>query len=124
MFRKILSAFLVTVFLEFLMAVPAEAVIHHISIGDFFFSPTKTVVARGDTVQWTVVSGLTHSTTSDVGSPRTWDSGPMGVGGYVLSDLQWGEYWSISISLFGSPLTMQDTIFTDTCFDQHAWRCQ
>lgn len=57
-----------------LLANPATAVIHEINIGNFFFSPTKTTVAPGDTVRWTMVSGISHTTTSEVSSPKSWDS--------------------------------------------------
>ena len=55
----------------------SRATIHNIDVGNFFFSPTGTVVQPGDTVRWTRVSG-THTTTSEVGSPKSWDSGIMG----------------------------------------------
>ncbi len=56
-----------------LLSGSAAATIHHIDVGNFFFSPTNTVVSPGDTVRWTSVSG-THTTTSEVSSPKFWDS--------------------------------------------------
>ena len=61
----------------------ANATIHEIQVGNFFFSPLNTVVTQGDTVRWVLVTG-THSTTSDGSSPKAWDSGISGVAGVLL----------------------------------------
>ncbi|MCH9031851.1 MAG: CHRD domain-containing protein, partial [candidate division Zixibacteria bacterium] len=55
----------------------AHSTIHHVNAGSFFFAPTKTLVSPGDTVRWTNVSGgfIQHTTTSDGGSPKAWNSG-------------------------------------------------
>jgi plastocyanin len=63
-------------FAAYVSASPAAAVIHDIDIGNFFFSPLKTVVNQGDTVRWTLLEGV-HTTTSDPSSPKQWDSGIM-----------------------------------------------
>jgi len=57
----------------------AFATIHQINIINFAFTPTKTLVVPGDTVRWTLVQGV-HTTTSDLGSPKMWDSGVLGLG--------------------------------------------
>jgi len=51
------------------------------SIISFAFQPASIPIAFGDTVTWTNNSGGTaHTTTSDVGSPDTWDSGTLSNG--------------------------------------------
>ncbi len=57
-----------------------NATIHTISVGNFFFSPTKTTVQQGDTVRWNFTSVTQHTSTSDASSPKAWDSGLMGSG--------------------------------------------
>jgi len=59
-----------------LLSASAFATIHDIDIVNFAFQPPKTMVSFGDTVRWTLQSGV-HTTTSDVTSPKTWDSGTM-----------------------------------------------
>jgi len=60
-----------------LAVAPSHATIRSIQVGNFFFSPSNTVVNPGDTVRWIKVSvGFTaHTTTSVLGSPKTWNSG-------------------------------------------------
>lgn len=60
----------------------AEGVIHNITVGNSFFSPPGTTVQPGDTVRWTWAGGIPHSTTSDVSSPKSWNSGITSVGGF------------------------------------------
>ena len=67
-------AFSLAVLIVLLAVGPLHATVHSINVSSFMFSPTKTVVNPGDTVRWTLVSGI-HTTTSDVGSPKIWDSG-------------------------------------------------
>jgi len=58
------------------MALPrmAEATIRNINVVNFAFSPPNTIANVGDTIRWAFVSAV-HTTTSDLGSPKTWDSG-------------------------------------------------
>lgn len=72
----------VSVVLLFSMQI-ANATVHTVNVGTFFFSPANDTVDPGDTVHWVLVSGL-HTTTSSVGSTKTWDSGLLGGGGYEL----------------------------------------
>lgn len=70
--------------LLYIAVVPANATIHTIDVGDSFFSPLKTVVQWGDTVQWNWVGSFPHSTTSDAGSSKTWDSGIQSSGSFSM----------------------------------------
>jgi len=70
-----LFTFVLTVLIVLLAARPLNATVHNISVGSFFFSPSKTVVSPGDTVRWTMVQGIIHTSTSVIGSPKTWNSG-------------------------------------------------
>ncbi|MDH3890273.1 MAG: CHRD domain-containing protein [candidate division Zixibacteria bacterium] len=77
LYRK--AAFLAAILLAvFAFSNSVHATIHHIDVGNFFFAPTGTTVAPGDTVRWTFVGG-SHTTTSEVTSPKAWDSGIMPV---------------------------------------------
>ncbi len=76
---RMLGVFLLPVIFIAVLTNSAAAVIHNISIGNFFFSPTNTTVNPGDTVRWTMVGGIIHTTTSDIGSPKSWNSGDMSV---------------------------------------------
>jgi len=64
-----------------LLAGAARATIHDITIGNNFFSPLGATIQHGDTVRWTWVGGVPHSTTSDASSAKTWDSGVTSLGG-------------------------------------------
>ncbi|MDH4033007.1 MAG: hypothetical protein OEV80_04325, partial [candidate division Zixibacteria bacterium] len=70
LYRK--AAFLAAILLAvFAFSNSVHATIHHIDVGNFFFAPTGTTVAPGDTVRWTFVGG-SHTTTSEVTSPKAW----------------------------------------------------
>lgn len=71
-----LRALGVVLLILFTLSPLVHATVHNINIGNFFYSPTGTVVNYGDTVQWTLVGG-THTTTSDATSRKYWDSGTM-----------------------------------------------
>ncbi|MFZ1682623.1 MAG: thrombospondin type 3 repeat-containing protein [Candidatus Zixiibacteriota bacterium] len=58
----------------FVVAPQSGATVHSINISNFAFSPTHTIAATGDTITWKLVSGI-HTTSSDVTSPKFWDSG-------------------------------------------------
>lgn len=60
-----------------LLPVSLLATILNITINDNFFAPLNTIVTQGDTVRWTYVGGLPHTTTSDPASPLLWNSGMM-----------------------------------------------
>jgi plastocyanin len=66
------------------LAIPAEAVVHEVTIGNNFFAPKNTVVQPGDIVRWTWVGGVPHSTTSDGTSPKAWDSGITSMAGFTF----------------------------------------
>ncbi len=61
----------------------ANATIHIVTVGNFSFSPPSVTVDPGDTVRWVLSIGL-HTTTSDLSSPKSWDSGVLGAGGFNL----------------------------------------
>ncbi|MFH2056741.1 MAG: PQQ-dependent sugar dehydrogenase, partial [bacterium] len=61
----------------------AHATIHDIDIVNFAFTPPNTVVSPGDTVRWTLQAGF-HTSTSDIGAPKTWDSGTMSTVGQTF----------------------------------------
>lgn len=91
----------------------ADAVIHQVDVGNFFFSPAKTVVNPGDTVRWTVVGGV-HTSTSENDSPKSWNSGTLTNGmsymvQFVLADGPGPFPYLCSFH----PLTMMDTIFME-----------
>ncbi len=112
--RRITSklAILLLALSTLLTAIPAQAVIHNIDVGNFFFSPTKTQVCPGDTVRWTWVGGV-HSTTSDPSSPKTWDSGTSGTNGHTfeLEFLAGDGPGPFPYHCSVHALTMKDTIF-------------
>lgn len=105
-------------------AFPAQAVIHNVTVGNNFFSPLKTTVNPGDTVRWIWAGGIPHSTTSDVSSPKQWDSDITSVPGFsfdvqfVLADGPGPFPYHCTVH----SLTMKDTIFvapvTSCCLDR------
>ena len=70
--------------LVLLTASPSQGAIHNITVGNNFFSPLGTVAQAGDTVRWTWVGGIPHSTTSDPSSPKSWDSGVSSTAGFTF----------------------------------------
>lgn len=56
----------------------SQGTIHNVSMMDAFFTPLNTTVNPGDTVRWTNIGGLVHTSTSDLGF---WNSGNLGPGG-------------------------------------------
>lgn len=110
---KFLRSVLSGALLAILSASLSQATIHDVSILNFQFSPQKTTIVPGDTVRWTVTGGI-HTTTSDVGSPKAWDSGTMSI----------GQSFQVVFTAGDGPgpfpylctvhsLTMFDTIFVD-----------
>ena len=91
----------------------AYSTIHNVDVGNFFFAPTKTVVSPGDTVRWTIVSMITqHTTTSNIGSPKTWNSGLMSIGNsfdvvFTIADGPGPFPYHCAVH----PFSMKDTIF-------------
>jgi len=57
----------------------SHATIHTVNMSGLAFSPLNTVVHYGDTVRWHNVSGV-HTTTSDLSSPKSWNSGTTNAG--------------------------------------------
>ena len=76
-----------TLLVLLLSAAPIEATIHNITISNNFFSPLGTVVDAGDTVRWTWVGGISHNTTSVVGSPKTWASATSSLPGFAFEQV-------------------------------------
>ncbi len=69
-----LNISLLVVGLVLMAAASVGGTIHNIDVWDTYFSPTGTVVMPGDTVRWTLQSGV-HILHSDTSSPKSWDSG-------------------------------------------------
>ncbi|MCB2229508.1 CHRD domain-containing protein [bacterium] len=106
--KRGLHLFLAAVF-ALSMTGSAGATIHEIQVGNFFFSPLKTVVNPGDTVRWTLVSGV-HTTTSTVDSPKQWDSGTLSGSFDVVFEAADGP-GPFPYVCSVHPFTMVDTIF-------------
>jgi len=89
-----------------------DAVIHEIDVGNFFFSPTGTVVSSGDTVRWNFISG-THTSTSTVDSPKAWNSGNQSSGSFdvVFTAADGPGPFPYLCSIH--PTSMKDTIFME-----------
>lgn len=69
-----------TLLLVGILAVPAQATVDTIQVGNFFFAPSVDTVFRGDTVVWVFVGGF-HTTSHDVPAiDRIWDSETLGSG--------------------------------------------
>ena len=100
-------------------AVPVFATKHVVQIGDNFFSPLKTTVQPGDTVRWEWIGSFPHSTTTDVSSPKAWDSGILSGSGnafevsFPASDGSGPFPYHCSVH----SLTMKDTIFIGAPLD-------
>ena len=63
------------------LAASAQATIHQISVSNNQFSPNNVQIAHGDTVRWVRQAGSTsHTTTSDLSSPKEWDSQTLAIG--------------------------------------------
>jgi plastocyanin len=85
------------------LAAAAQAVTE-VQIRDFEFVPAKVVILKGESVKWTNVGQVLHSSTSDTGK---WDSG----------DLSHGQYFEFKFTTTGSfgyhckyHLTMKGTV--------------
>ncbi len=108
--QKSILAAVVTAWTVLVVAGPAVATIHHIDVGNFFFSLSGTVVSPGDTVRWQLVAG-TH-TTAETSSPKFWDSGILSAGApfdvvFTAADGPGSFAYLCTIH----PTTMKDTIF-------------
>lgn len=106
--KRGLYLFLAAVF-ALSIAGSAGATVHEIQVGNFFFNPLKTVVNPGDTVRWTLVSGV-HTTTSTVDSPKQWDSGTLSGSFDVVFEAADGPGPFPYLCTFHQA-TMKDTIF-------------
>lgn len=112
---KLIIALLMAGFV-LMAATSAEGTIHNIDVWDTSFSPTGIVVMPGDTVRWTLQSGV-HVLHSDTGSPKSWDSGLLDAPGQTF-DLVFtyadGPGPFAYLCLYHPT---RDTIFTaDTCY--------
>ncbi len=94
----------------------AHATIRNINVGNFFFTPLHTVANIGDTIQWTFVSGI-HSTTSDVTSPKSWDSGTKSSGTFRIVLTRDDRPGPFPYHCSVHPLMMIDTIFVSPTHD-------
>jgi len=72
-----MNRYLMTMILCLGIAAVGQATIHSISIVGFAFSPPNTIIFQGDTVRWTNLDGVAHTSTSDPGSTDPWDSGTL-----------------------------------------------
>lgn len=59
-------------------ALTAKATVHDISIAGFAFSPTSVTITQGDSVRWTNLDAVNHTSTADTGQSDFWDSGLLG----------------------------------------------
>ncbi len=89
------------------------ATVHHIDIGNFFYSPLGTIVQPGDTVRWTNTAG-SHTSTSEGSSPKIWDSGIIPIGDsfdlvFTVADGTGPFPYLCSVH----PTIMKDTIYMD-----------
>ena len=92
--------------------VSVHSTIHKVSILNFAFVPNKTTVSPGDTVRWTMTVGLIHTTSSVIGSPKSWNSGFMSVGSTFEQVFTAGDGpGPFPYRCNVHPLTMKDTIF-------------
>lgn len=111
--------FLSTFAAVLLFSVTSYGTIHNITIGNNFFSPLGTTVQYGDTVRWSWDGGLPHSSTSDVSSAKSWDSGVSSLAGFsfeiVISAIDGLGSFPYHCSIH--TLTMKDTIWVDNDSD-------
>ena len=99
-----------------LAVAPLQATIHTVSVGNFFFSPTKTQACLGDTIRWTWVGGV-HQVESEHDSPVAFLS-PLNSGAGPTYDLVLGladPTGAYPYHCAVHPLTMIDTIFVSNC---------
>jgi plastocyanin len=102
---------------------PSQAVIVDVTLTDLAIIPDSVVIAPGDTVRWTVVSG-THQLHSDTDSFKSWDSGLLdtpdqtfalpflyadGAGPFFYIDLGYG---------FGGAVRVADTCWATGTFNE------
>ncbi|KAA3637779.1 MAG: hypothetical protein DWP97_00180 [Calditrichaeota bacterium] len=112
MSQKARLFFLIILSVLFLLPVFSHATIHNISIGNNFFSPLGTTIIQGDTVRWTWVGGVPHSTSSVAGSPKFWDSGVSSTAGNTYDVIfTAADGWGPFPYLCSVHPAMVDTIF-------------
>jgi plastocyanin len=117
--RKNLSqAVLLLVSLTVLFSTASQATVHRVNVGNFFFSPLKTVVEPGDTVRWILIAGV-HTSTSLAVSPKIWNSGIL-VDSFDLKFTIADGPGPFPYICTVHPVTMIDTIFMSaTAFNAH-----
>ncbi|MDF1544674.1 MAG: CHRD domain-containing protein [bacterium] len=102
-----------TIFLLCAFSISANAVIHEIEVGSFFFAPVgpdPTVINHGDTVRWTFVGGF-HTSTADGTSPVFWDSGLMSSGSFERQFTAADGFGPFPYHCTPHSATMFDTIY-------------
>ena len=89
--------------------------VHHVRVGDFYFAPAKTQVNPGDTVIWVYENGLSHTTTSDLSSPKSWSSPSLATAGDNFQVVFTGGDGPGPFPYHCAvhPLTMLDTVFVN-----------
>lgn len=90
----------------------SKATNHTITVADFTFTPPKTHVQLNDSVIWVWAGTFSHSTTSAVGSGKTWDSGLKTSGRYGIKITAADGPGSFPYLCTLHP-SMKDTIFLD-----------
>jgi plastocyanin len=90
------------------------ASVHHIRVGDEFFSPANTLVNQGDQVIWAWQNGL-HNTASDPSSAKSWTSPNLSTTGhnFQLTFTAGDGPGPFPYHCDFHPLTMLDTIFVN-----------
>ena len=83
MFRLIIACLAVIVLYTIFTPLTAEAVIHNVNMSGTSFTPSTVTVNYGDTVRWTLVSGI-HNTISYPASAKSWNSGTMSTPGQTF----------------------------------------
>lgn len=90
----------------------SRAANHVITISDFAFNPTKQHVQLNDSVIWVWAGAFTHSTTSDIGSGKTWGSGNKSSGRFGIKIIAADGAGPFPYHCNLHP-SMKDTVFLD-----------
>jgi plastocyanin len=91
----------------------SQAANHTITVADFSFSPPKTHVQVNDSVIWVWAASFSHTSTSDVGSGKTWGSAIQSTGRYGIKITSADGPGPFPYHCTVHALTMKDTIFVD-----------
>lgn len=72
---------------------PSQAATEIVIVKDMAFTPATVTIPAGGTVIWKFEDAIQHSSTSDAGSPKAWDSSILGAGAtYTVRFDQPGTY--------------------------------